>query len=162
MIAAFPLAPRSPLEGEQALARRGRERPEQRLQIVTDTPSPNSTNSTTSFTTTSTNIALTPTSAANRIKLAATAVMQNPAAGAAQAQWSRGSTNNTNMIGSLASLYGGGSIALNGGVFIGAFDAPNTGSSQTYTVQLKSTSSGNNAVWGASLPAYVEAQEIMG
>lgn len=129
------------------------------LQKVTAVTSPNANTASATFVITNTTISITPTSAANLIEVLCIAYMQNNTAGdGLDVQWSRGNTNNTNMIGSRAQIVNGAGIIniFNGSCM--AFDFPNTTSLQTYGVQYRVVT-GGTGFFGGALPIMLTATE---
>lgn len=80
--------------------------------------------------------AITPSSATSIIQLELSSNMANSGANTNSATWSRGTSANTNLIGTTGTTAGTAAIP----VHLRAFDAPNTTSSQTYTIQGKVSS----------------------
>jgi hypothetical protein len=137
----------------------GSKRPCDPVQIVSTTPSPNATSASATFVVTTMTVTLTPASAANIVWATASATCMKNTAGTGSFEMSRGNTNNTNMIGGLASINSNGGVLLS--CAIEAMDFPNTNAAQIYAVQEKSNDA-NTANWGNSLPAFMRAMEIMG
>lgn len=135
-------------------------RPGQIIQHKTVLSTPNDTTTSTTYVTSSCNIAITPKSAANLLCIrhsgAGYGVSEN-----CFAQWSRGSTANTNMAGSISLVNAAGSgVTVNGALVTVLYDLPNTASSQTYTMQFKGAA-GGTAGFGANVANVEEALEIM-
>lgn len=120
----------------------------------------NSTSSTT-YVTTSTNISMALASAANLVRVEAGGDMDsNGSAQEVKARLSRGSTNNTNLIGNEARCGGDQAIASFGALF--SMDKPNVVGAQTYTVQFKRTAGTLTVGWGVADPVFISATELMG
>jgi hypothetical protein len=96
-------------------------------------------------------------SAANLIRVEASADMVCGTSQQSSVRLSRGTTNNTNMIGSV-NLVAGASAAISGTSSLAAYDMPNTTGSQAYVVQGKTT--GGTLVYGNSSQVQMTAREI--
>lgn len=105
--------------------------------------------------------AITPTSAANLIKVDTVGSISSSATSNVKLQLSRGTTAATNLFGSVAAF----SIAATdaGPASMSGFDFPNTTSSTTYAIQGKTLNGGNVAYPGISGDAVmITIEEIMG
>ena len=134
-------------------------RPGQIIQLNTTTTIVATTFSTNAFVASTNRPSITPQSAANLIRLVGYFRGTNNNGGnSLNIQWSRGTTNNTNMIGSSGNLFGiGGEVDIS--MVCCAIDKPNTTSSQTYALQgLEGTAAADLQ----STPGYIEISEIMG
>ncbi len=130
------------------------------VQFLTSYPTPAASTSSTSFIYSGAGLALTPTSAANimRIQFGATATKSGANDGI-QSQISRGVVNNTNLIGNEARLYDNGSGATACFLVNIAYDIPNTSSSQAYGLQIYSMTGLQAGTYGAFTCVF-EGQEI--
>lgn len=116
----------------------------------------------TTLITTALTVSITPTSAANKIRLMASALGAAAGAGVLCSQLSRGAA--PTLIGSLA---GCGASNAASTMTNYAFDAPNTASATTYAVYAAQTSATSSATYNAAGAGFttqgvIEAMEIMG
>jgi hypothetical protein len=146
----------------------GVKRPGDTVQEVTNSVSGSaSTTSATFVALAGENVSIIPSSASNLIRAEASGSLNLPTNGSGNiaingsVQLSRGTTANTNLFGSLATLsdFGGNSsLSMQAPSFVFGYDVPNTVSSVTYTVQGK-TNSLTTLTYGGS--AQIAAREIM-
>jgi hypothetical protein len=120
---------------------------------------PNDTTFSTTYVPTTTTLAITPSNAANKVRVYASGYTQgNASGGAVLIKLSRGTTADTNMIGAASYM----AYANPGGVMpVSAFDHPNTASAQTYAVQFKG-SAAYTVSWGGGTDAWMQIDEVMG
>lgn len=116
----------------------------------------------TAYTATNSSIAITPTSAANKFRLAASGPLQIQAVGGCQAFASlfRDSTQ----LSACTQLYNSGGAVTNtiAAASIVGFDAPNTASSVTYSVKIKAAPAPSTSItWGSNSGGFDGTQNIL-
>ena len=143
----------------------GIRRPGEFVQMATNSTSTVGSTTSTTFVplTSGITVSLTPSSAANPIRVQASCSMNTSATAVAQLRLSRGTTANTNLFGSTGFNNSTGGLGVAANMF--GYDLPNTTSSTSYTIQ-GATSAGtlncpSNAGSTTNFIQY-EAWEIMG
>lgn len=137
--------------------------PGQCIQSNSAVATPTTTTTSSTYIATSQTLAITPTSAANIMRVRASGSADGSASDTmAVVSLSRGTTNNTNIIGSEGISYSLAGEGTRGGVDMTAYDKPNVTSSQTYAVQIKRDAGSGNARWTVLYNAVMLIEEVMG
>jgi hypothetical protein len=124
--------------------------------------------SSTSFVTAALTVAITPTSTVNLVKVNASGILETlgTSGGAGITTIFRGTVGGTDLS-TVASAFAGTGVQNITGVSMQAFDLPQTTSSQTYTVGIRTNNGANTATWnetafGTPTRSTMIAEEIQG
>jgi hypothetical protein len=137
----------------------GNKNPGDTVQMITAVLTANETITGTTYVAGATNrLSITPSSAANLIVASFTGSFSNVAAGrTATVRLSRGTTNNTNLIGSEARTFNGSGGDTSAYACLGC-DFPNVTTSQTYALQAKVDTTGMNL--GQNITSFQQLIEV--